>query len=290
MVDISNKLPDNILALFKPLLEAAQEKNTPLFVVGATARDLVLKYAHGLESPRMSVDIDVAIQVSEWDQFNRFVKALVDTREFRSTNLGYRFVCTNGETLDVLPFGPIAGAKSLIAFPNALDFVLSVVGFEEAFEASIKVILSRSSHLELQSCSPAGLAMLKLFSWDHGFPGRAKDGEDFMFVAEHYFDAGNDIRLLTHASDLMNDVPVNLDLAGARLLGRDIARIAGTDLRARAIAILARETDPEGPLALVADALRRRISWAEEFDETLGFLRGVLAGLMDEVSPRQLTK
>jgi predicted nucleotidyltransferase len=286
LVDISNKLPVHFVALFRPLLEAAQARNTPLFVVGATARDMILRYAHGLESPCTTIDIDVAIQVSEWDQFDRFVKALVDTGEFRSTNLGYRFVCANGETLDVLPFGPIAGAKSTVAFPKALDFVLSVVGLEEAFNASIKVILSRSPHLELQSCSPAGLAMLKLISWDHGFPGRAKDAEDFCFVAEHYIDAGNDIRLHTDASDLMQGVPIKLELAGAQLLGRDIARIAGTTLRDRAITILARETDPEGPLALISDALRRRVSWEEQFDETLVLLRGVLEGLMDKVSPR----
>jgi predicted nucleotidyltransferase len=46
----------------------------PFFVVGASARDFILKYCYSLELLRMTRDIDLGVEVASWEQFNQFAE------------------------------------------------------------------------------------------------------------------------------------------------------------------------------------------------------------------------
>jgi predicted nucleotidyltransferase len=280
-LDISNKLPSDLVAVFEALLRTAQREGIVLYVVGATARDLLMDYAFGMKSPRLSVDIDVAIRVRDWVDYLGFVGALAIANEMSPTGVAYRYRGRTGTIVDILPFGPIAGPDGQVTVRSAQDVIFSVLGFEEAFNASTPVIISRNPDLEILVCSVAGLAMLKLLSWNEAFPGRPKDAEDFIFLVEHYFDAGNDLRLMTEAPELLEGPRVDYELAGARLLGRDIGRIAGPAIRRKVVEILTREAKPRGQLALATNVARRRISYEETVDKVLEMLRAVLAGVRE---------
>ena len=141
------------------------------------------------------------------------------------------------------------------------------------------MILSQNPYVELPVCSLAGLAMLKLISWDEARNARSKDAEDFVYIAMHYVDAGNDTRVIAETQGVLTSGTLDMELGGARLLGHDIGQISGPNLRERVIGILAREADAGGQLALVTDSVRRRISWEETIDGTLALIRSVLSGL-----------
>ena len=51
------------------LQAAAEPAGVNFLLVGATARDLMLRYAHGIEPARQTVDVDFAVMVNSWPSF-----------------------------------------------------------------------------------------------------------------------------------------------------------------------------------------------------------------------------
>ena len=70
-----------------------------------------------------------------------------------------------------------------------------------------------------------GLALLKLFAWADRGHENSKDATDFAILIRNYADAGNRDRLYGDAINAMEAVDYREDLAAARLLGLDVARI-----------------------------------------------------------------
>ena len=67
------------------------------FLVGASARDLILHYGYGIDVGRATVDIDLGVQVSNWTEFERLKEELLRIRGFESTRetqrLLYQSIC-----------------------------------------------------------------------------------------------------------------------------------------------------------------------------------------------------
>jgi hypothetical protein len=69
LLDLSGEIDTFILDLLENIARVAESLSAPFFVVGATARDIVLKYGYGIETIRATNDIDLGVQVSGWDQY-----------------------------------------------------------------------------------------------------------------------------------------------------------------------------------------------------------------------------
>jgi predicted nucleotidyltransferase len=283
LVDISDKIPPFTVPVFEAIHSVAQNEGIPFFVIGAAARDMLLRYAYGLPVRRATRDIDIAIRVADWNEYNRLVSALISTGDFKRTRQSHRFTFRGGETVDILPFGPIAGEKQLIDWPPSEETVMGVLGFEEAFRAAIWVTLRQEPRLDIPVAPLAGLALMKLISWSESYPGRGRDGQDFYSIAQNYIDAGNDDRLYGEASDLLNVEFFDRAVAGARLLGRDMSRLAEGDGHQKIHEILARESDSDGSLKLISDVIGTNISMQEKFDEVMGLINGVREGFSDRL-------
>jgi len=89
-------------------------------------------------------------------------------------------------------------------------------------------------------------------------------------------------RLSTDAHDLVEEPIPPLQEIGARLLGRDMARISDTSAAARVAEILFREQDEDGALRLVVDMMRAAGA-STGADEVLTLLRAVERGFSDIV-------
>ena len=65
--------------LLKPLLEKLMEFfnsiSTKFFVIGATARDIILD-AHGEKKGRATRDLDIAIAITDWSKYEEIEKGL----------------------------------------------------------------------------------------------------------------------------------------------------------------------------------------------------------------------
>jgi predicted nucleotidyltransferase len=86
LLDLSGKIDRLLVDLFENIAKAAENISAPFFVVGATARDIILKYGYGIETIRATNDIDIGVEVSDWDQYNNLRKGLVATGKFETSN------------------------------------------------------------------------------------------------------------------------------------------------------------------------------------------------------------
>jgi predicted nucleotidyltransferase len=83
--DLSGKIDRLTVELFESIVSVAVSMSAPFFVVGATARDIILKYGYGIDTIRATNDIDLGVEVSDWDQYIKLREGLVATGRFEHT-------------------------------------------------------------------------------------------------------------------------------------------------------------------------------------------------------------
>ena len=54
-------------------------------VIGATARDLILERGYNIPTTRATIDIDLGIEVEDWNQFKKLKDMLLATGRFTDT-------------------------------------------------------------------------------------------------------------------------------------------------------------------------------------------------------------
>jgi predicted nucleotidyltransferase len=67
LLDLSQK-GDPLLGALIGCVNAATG-GSPYLLAGATARDLLLKTAYGIDTRRATVDVDLAFLVDSWDEY-----------------------------------------------------------------------------------------------------------------------------------------------------------------------------------------------------------------------------
>jgi predicted nucleotidyltransferase len=157
---------------------------------------------------------------------------------------------------------------------------MSTVGFEEAFIYSLDVRIRTSPQLDLKVCTPPAMVMLKLIAWNEKYPERRKDAQDIEFILKQYSDAGNDSRLHEEDNDLQGE-GFDYEKASARILGRDIAKIATDESSSVLLEILERETNSKSEFRLITDMLRGRGSFEDYFEPTRNLLLQLKLGITE---------
>ena len=265
-----------VLRVLDPIARSSQ---CEYFLAGATARDLILVNVHGLPPGRVTRDIDFGIAVENWAHFELLKKRLLATNDFSASSAQQRmtFAASNegiSITVDLIPFRGVASTDGSIAWPPGRDIVMNVAGFEEALASS--VLIEIEANLMVHVASLAGLALLKPAAWvDRGRESN-KDAADLYRLLTSYADAGNTDRLYEQELDLLEAVDFDMRLAGAELLGRDVATICDTQILNQVRSILALERNRE---RLVIDMVRTSTyAEATPFVERAlsGFCRGLL--------------
>ena len=217
------------LGVLKVVASVAAKLELQWFVVGAMARDIVLTGVFGLDVGRATRDVDLAVSVASWDQFTELKQQLLNTGQFAETNgvahrLSYRPTAGNrGYPLDLIPFGGVEGGARFIAWPPDLSEIMNVAGYEEALGAAIEVRVE--SGLVVRVASLPGLAVLKLLAWKDRGNESSKDAIDLVTLMRRYSDAGNEDRLYGSEIKVLETVAYRMELAGPRLLGRDVRAI-----------------------------------------------------------------
>jgi predicted nucleotidyltransferase len=277
LLDLSGKIDGALLDLFEALTRVALSEGARFFVVGAMARDLILVHGYNLHVRRATEDVDVGICVANWQEFDKLRQGLLDTGDFEASREVQQVVFRRSLRVDLLPFGPIAEPTDEINWPRDRDITLSVAGFEEAYEFAQPVRLRLDPPLDIQVASPAGVALLKIVAW--GDRQRRRDAQDLAYLVINYLDAGNYDRILGEESDLSQIQGLDYALAGARLLGRDVGRIARPRTKERVLEILEEETADDSRFRLVQQMMPTPPLSDEEFDQSFERLLGLLREL-----------
>lgn len=214
----------------------------PVVLLGAFARDLVFYHIHGIEVPRATMDIDTCVQMASWDDFNAACDSLkVMGFENEEEDHPEKFIDTNGQEVDLLPFGSLSENGKTIVWPTD-ESPWTISGIQEAYEHAICI---QTDGLELRVIPPCAMIYLKMFStYDRSDDRRKKDAEDIQFVLKHYLDVGGKERLRTggNDADVMGLESGDLQKAVARIAGRDIAGTVCSDTASELSKILDQET------------------------------------------------
>jgi len=282
LLDLSGKIDGLTVGLFETIGEVAGSLKIPFFVLGAMARDMILTHGYGIDTGRATQDIDLGVQVSDWEAYEQLREGLIATGKFkRDKKQAQRLVYMEIFPMDVIPFGAIAEPDNCLSWPPEHDTTMSTLGFEDAFRTSITIRLRSKPILDILFVSLPGLAILKIISWDDNPARRGKDAPDLLLIMRTYLDAGNQDRLLEENADLVEVEDFDYVRAGSRLLGRDIATILSPKTRKVIVEILDRETKDQDQFTLVESMLNRGAE-SNAFEEALELLKEMKVGILEK--------
>ncbi len=276
--DLSGKIDQQTIDALLTIKKEADILNIPFFVVGAFARDIILKHCYGITPRRMTGDIDLGINIADWGQFDIFIDSLISTGKFFRTKEPQRYIF-DSTLIDIVPFGAIADEQFKIGWPPEHKILMSIVGFKEAFENSIIVRLNSDPELDIKVPTLPGLAVLKLISWKEKYPERAKDADDLLLIMNEYEHAGNLDRLYKDEADLLTEEGFDNQIAGIRLLGRDMATIVDKKIAREVRSILEYET--KDSQKLIIDIIRERKMFNDKFDTIFHQLEKLKQGFIE---------
>lgn len=280
--NLSGKIDPLLVDVIRIIKREADGLGIPFFVVGATARDILLEYCHAIKPQRMTMDLDIGIEVAGWEEFNLLAAVLVSNAGFKATRDTQKFLAGNFE-IDIVPFGPIGAEAGTINWPPDNEMVMNVMGFQEAYEAASLVRLSESPPLDVRVPTVPGMAVMKIISWRDKYPERSKDAEDLLFLMEHYAEAGNEDRLYGEDLAVMEAEDFDPVQAGIRLLGRDMAALASPKTIEEIRMILAEETGARDRYRLVEQMMKGRSVLRDSFDELLDKVEKLKQGLNEQI-------
>ncbi len=281
LFDLSGKIDQQAVETLRIVKKVADSLHISFFVVGASARDFILEHCYGIKPPRMTKDIDLGVEVADWEQFNQLKASLIETGKFSPDEKEPQRFLSNSVIVDIVPFGSIVDENKRISWPPEHKIFMSMLGFNEAYEYSITVRLSSDPELDIKLPTLPGLALMKIISWKEKYPERKRDAEDLVLIMQKYEDAGNFDRLYEEEQDLLQEENFDTRLAGIRLLGRDMARIADPDTLRTVRTILDSETGEQLQYRLVTDMIRSSLMFDENFDEILLHVDKLRKGIVE---------
>ncbi|MBK8677034.1 MAG: nucleotidyl transferase AbiEii/AbiGii toxin family protein [Cellvibrionales bacterium] len=230
-LNITNKLETPIIKLLMTVDQATCALGIPYVIVGATARDMIFQHGYGRKPERATVDIDMAIHVRHWADFNLLQDHLLAVG-FRKGSEVQRFYSTDNIPLDVVPFGGIEDSDKQIAWPPDGNVVMNLMGFSEANNTAIKIIIQDEPQCAVPVVTPPAMALLKLVSWtDRAADKRKRDAQDLVYLLKQY-EHIPDVRERIYTSEsVLEKYSFDTGLVGANLLGLDAAAIAALDTK-----------------------------------------------------------
>ena len=180
--DLSGRIEPSLIEVVEAVTQVAEPLSISFFLIGAKVRDLILTTVYGINTIRATADIDFAICISDWDQFQKLTEGLLSGRKFIPTKLVHRLNFKSELLVDLVPFGPIAGRDKRYSWPSEPGIIMNTIGFEEAYEHSIRVKMRSDPLLEIKIASLAGLVITKIISWKDKYPERARDAQDILLI------------------------------------------------------------------------------------------------------------
>ncbi|MFW2439643.1 MAG: nucleotidyl transferase AbiEii/AbiGii toxin family protein [Arenicellales bacterium] len=179
------RIDDNFFHLLDTFSQAAEQENVQWLMVGATARVLLLEKLYGWEPGVRTEDIDFAVQVADWKQYEALCNRLASSGSFRPMQKpAKRFATDKKLVFDLIPYGGVEEGIKQVYWPPHKNELMTVRGFHSAHEDAVKIMVN--SKIEVPVISPRALCALKLFAWEERHqqePGR--DAKDLAYVLKN---------------------------------------------------------------------------------------------------------
>lgn len=215
----SEKIANPLLVeLLKKLTDSFNRMGREFYVIGATARDIIIRQLIGTTSGRRTKDLDIAIAIPDWSVFDEIKDVLVADGFKKSADMRQRFYYGEYE-LDIVPYG-VAKDDDNIYWPPEEDIAMSVKGFDEVLSEAITVNID--GEFDIRIASLHGLFLLKFNAWLDRNIETSKDAEDMSFILSNYFMANLDRNVYTEVYDWEN---FDEYIVGGYWLARDLLQL-----------------------------------------------------------------
>lgn len=213
--------------LLKELLQVLtgyfKSVDSDFYVIGATARDIILSGIHKQVPDRGTIDLDIAVAIPDWSMFQKISDGLCAMDAFsKSQHHNQRFYYKTLFQLDIVPFGAIARAGNWIFWPPEETTAMSVSGFSEVLKHALEITID--DDLTVYVASLPGIFILKLNAWKSRNQETNRDAEDMAIIMSVYLEI-NEHRAVKENYDLYETEDFSTFIAGATLLGRDMKEI-----------------------------------------------------------------
>jgi predicted nucleotidyltransferase len=203
------------------LRRRADQCGVEIMVVGAAARDILIRHVVGSIPERATADIDIAVAVSSWSD----VKQLTEPFP-RRRNSEHTFEVHETE-VDVIPFGAIEDANRTITWPN--DHRMNVFGFREAMTAAVNVTFP--GQIVVAVASLPAQSILKLFAWQDRHYDSRRDAIDLKSIISAYHEGPYFDELYAAHESLIELHDYDPALAGAHRIGQEAQSLIAPESR-----------------------------------------------------------
>ena len=224
---------DALYDTLKALSDCVSSLGLKLYVVGATARDLMMKLLDEYPSKRKTRDLDVAIALSDWSQFEN-LSQILQKNYFRKDPANQKFYYEgkkhdNDYEVDVVPFGDIAGEDETFLWPPEYEKEMSVKCFTEVMNRSMPITIDKLFNINIATL--AGQFLIKLDAWNdrHTAEYDSKDADDMFLILSRYHDAYIKEPNITPPDAVDYNNHDNETIWGAQWLASDIKNILSNE-------------------------------------------------------------
>lgn len=266
----SDKFEPVFLETIQIITEITSRLNIPFILIGASARDIIFEHLHGIKAPRITMDIDIAVEIATWDSFDNIKEELLNKYNFSAGDQLQRFKYKNF-LLDIVPYGKIAENGRIIWRENLNS--MSVAGFPEIYNSTQSISIQTNPLIEFKIPTLEGLTILKFLSWKDAYPIRPKDAEDILFILRNYEKTLVTNEVFEKYPDIIEKNGFDLAQAGLFILGLRIKEICSKDTYHKIKEILEEEIDAHGYFNLL-------IQMRGDIDESRGMLMKLNEGII----------
>lgn len=235
-----------IIDILRAIAAETSAEGIDYMLVGATARDILLNHVFGIVARRATYDVDFAVAVKDWHQFDALRARLLARGTFKEQGSAQQrlyFTGWNGDLryqLDLIPFGAIAQGTGEIAWPPDMAVVMNVAGYDDVLATAEDVKFA--ADFDGKVVSLAGLAILKLLAWSDRGRENPKDAHDLIYLMDSYTASGN-LERVYDEEGVIEAGEADPDLAGVYLLGKDIRRVASIETLSALLQIIRQDFD-----------------------------------------------
>lgn len=220
-------LYDTLSALYKVL----SNNDVPVYVVGATARDITMKMIGEDEARRRTFDLDVAIAIPDWDMYDKIQECLLKNH-FSKSAAKQKFIYLgenddNNYEVDIVPFGGVAIDEEIRWRPDGVP-VMSVKSFNDVMAKAVEVKIGA---FPVRIATLSGQFLIKLDAWLDRNDRTSKDAYDMLYILSKYYYS----KLLQPDSQIPDDVDLSVEdntdgqiIYGSMWLASDLRQVLST--------------------------------------------------------------
>lgn len=284
MPDYRARIEDRTFIILTAVARAASELRVGWLIAGAAGRVLLLEEVYKLPRGRATEDVDYGVMVDSWDHYQALVERLCkDAGVYKDSKQEQRLHFSDCGIVDLVPFGGVESDGNVIRWPPDGDFVMSVMGFQEAYDNAAQVLVNEA--LMVRVVSPVGLLLLKVAAWkDRHNTQPGKDAPDIAYLLHHGSSLFGDKNLFDEHFEIVESTGYDLNLAAARLLGRQMGAIALPRTRTHVHNLLEQELKREIDSKLVREVAKYLVP--PEETRTFDLLGQVMTGLAESGNRR----